>query len=62
MNETGHHPNDTVSPRIIRKLKVEVGVLIRYLLEIHSFFSLKTVIKIYCLLPQHIKFQDYVEK
>jgi len=62
VNKTGPQPDDTVSLRIVRKLKVEVRVLIRYLLEISSYFSLKIVIKMYFLLPQHIKFWDYAEK
>jgi len=62
VNKTGPHPDDIMPPKIIRKLKVEVQVLTRYWLEIHRLFSLKIVINMHCLLPQHVKFWDYAEK
>jgi hypothetical protein len=53
MNKTGPHPNDIISLRIVRKLKVKFGVLTKYLFEIHRFFSLKIVIKLLFISSAH---------
>jgi hypothetical protein len=53
VNKTGAHPNDIISLRIIRKLKVKFRVLTKYLFEIHRFFSLKIVIKLLFVASAH---------